>query len=158
MTNKPTYRWETRRAAKSRRQDRVGAISTHDLIMLTIIMTMMVIVLRIIFIFGITQGMELGPFTSDPDSLPNPLPYANLQSANESFHSLKYISAILLIYWTLVSWKSFVSKSVSLSTKIFKGLIGISILTLFAGSFMPENAAQLAAIWFEPPHQPRAKL
>ena len=141
MTGKPTYRWEIRRDAKARKENFGGAISSHDLVILAVIIAMLVIVIRIILIFGVTQGMELGPFSTDIESMPyEPSPYVNLPSVNESFHQLKYISGALFLYWLIASWKSFSSKTVTLSTKLFKTILGVSIVVLFAGSFFPENA------------------
>ncbi|MEP4053224.1 MAG: hypothetical protein ABJN22_13360 [Litorimonas sp.] len=158
MTDKPVYRWDVRRAAKERREKNTGAISTHDLVMLTIIMAMLVIVLRFIFIFGGIAGMEIGPFSAHPELLTDvDRPYADIEAVTESFHELKYISAILAIYWALASWNSFKTKSVDLSTKLFKSSIGVSILVLLVASFLPEHAIFLAENWFQPSYRPVMK-
>ena len=159
MTETPTYRWEIRRAAKERRENFDESISSHDLVILAVIMAMLVIVIRIILIFGVTQGMEIGPFTPNDYTLnTEPSPYVNFPSVNESFHKLKYISAALFIYWFFASWHNLVSKTVSLSTKFFKGLLGISIIILLASSLFPEHALFLAEIWFDPPYRPQNKV
>ena len=158
MTDKPLYRWETRHAAKERREMSSSAISTHDLVVLAVIMAMLVIVVRIIFIFGLVTGMEVGPFSAHPELLTTVnRPYADLTTVSESFYELKYISVILAIYWTLASWKSFRSKSVRLSTKLFKSTIGVSILILLVASFLPEHAIFLAENWFQPSYRPVMK-
>jgi len=159
MSERPLYRWEIRRAAKERREKNVGAISTHDLVILAVMMAMLVIVIRFIFIFGSVIGMQIGPFSVSQELLAvEDLPYAGIGSVTESFHELKYISSILAIYWALASWKSFASKSVSLSTKLFKATVGLSVLTLLAASFLPENAIFLAENWFERDYRPVIKM
>ena len=68
MIKRRLYRWEARRAAKDRREKLTGGISTHDLVILAVIMAMLVIVLRTIFIFDGIQGMDVGPFVMDIDT------------------------------------------------------------------------------------------
>lgn len=159
MTEKPLYRWELRRAARDRREKLTGGISTHDLVILAVIMAMLVIVFRVIFIFGGVQGMEVGPFVMDIEATrpEDRSPYANATAVTDSFHELKFISCALFGYWVLTSWKSFVSRSVSLSTKFFKATIGMMIILLLAASFFPDHAVYLANIWFEPSFRPQMK-
>jgi len=158
MTDKPIYRWDLRRAAKDRRQRVTGSISTHDLVILAVIMAMLVLVLRIIMIYGSVLGMEIGPFSPHNSLLVfESLPYANATAVTDSFHELKFISCALFVYWVLASWKSFVSRSVSLSTKFFKATIGMMIIFLLAASFFPDHAIYLANIWFDPSFSPRMK-
>lgn len=158
MTDKPVYRWDVRRAGKERREKNTGAISTHDLVILAVIMAMLVIVLRIIFILGMVTGMEIGPFSAHSELLTNvDRPYAGITAVSESLHELKYISVILAIYWAFASWNSFTSKSVCLSTKLFKSTIGISILVLLVASFLPHHAIFLAENWFQPSSRPVMK-
>ena len=156
MRDEPLYRWEIRRAAKDRKEKHAGAISTHDLVMLAVIMAMLVIVLRIIMIYGTVLGMEIGPFTPTSSLREwKSLPYANVKSVTESFNELKFISFALFIYWVTASWRCFASSSVSFSTKLFKAILGVTILVLCATSFFPDNALYLAEVWFDPPFRPQ---
>ena len=159
MNDKPVYRWDIRRAAKIRREKHRGDISTHDLVILTVIMAMCVIVLRIIFIFGTVLGMQIGPFETYPD-LHNykAMPYANLSTVTESFEELKYVSLALFVYWVAASWRTLCSKSVTLSTVTFKLVLGISTLTLLGACFLPEHAIEIANLWFQSEFRPQHKI
>ena len=159
MNDKPVYRWVIRRAAKTRREKHRGAISTHDLVILTIIMAICVVVLRIIFIFGTVLGMQIGPFETHPDlHTYKAMPYANLATITESFKELKHVSLALFIYWVAASWRNFSSKSVSLSTVTFKLVLGISTLTLLGACFLPEHAIEIANLWFRSDFRPQHKI
>ena len=135
MTDKPIYRWEARRAAKERKRAQDRSVSTHDMILLAILFAMLLIVLRFVLIFGITQGMQIGPFITDISAMPyEPSPYVNMTSVNDSFETLSSISLALGAYWLAVSWKALSSSSVKFGTKLFKSLIGVSIIVLWACS------------------------
>jgi hypothetical protein len=111
------------------------------MVLLTILFAMLLIVLRFVLIFGITQGMQLGPFVTDIEAMPyRPSAYVNLTSVNESFAYLSSISLALGAYWALTSWQSLASKTVGFGTKFFKTLIGMSIALLWICSKLPEYA------------------
>lgn len=144
MKDRPLYRWEVRRLATARRFELDSQLSMADFILLTVIMAMLVIVIRIIFIFGGVQGMWIGPFHPTYQTLFWTDPhYANIHSVTESFHALKFISFWLFLYWVLTAWRSFASPHVSFGTKLFKGLIGMMIALLGIGSLLPEYAPYL---------------
>lgn len=141
MTDKPLYRWEVRRAAKERRRSHGGSVSTHDLIIIAVIMAMLVIVLRFVFIFGSITGMQIGPITTDVATMAyEPSTYVNLTSVNDSFRHLSTISLALGVYWAIVSWPIFASRTVGIGTKLFKLLLGVTIILLWFGSKLPEHA------------------
>ena len=159
MTYKPFYRWEIRRAARTRRDSHIGSISTHDLVMLIVILAMHVLVLRIIMMYGAVLGMEIGPFiTHEAFREDIDAPYANITAVTESFQKLKFISSGLFIYWMAASWVSLTSRTVKLSTKLFKLIIGVTCLVLLVASFLPDHAVDLASIWFEPAFTPKMKI
>ena len=136
------YRWEHRSALRERRWARRTGISTHDMILLIVNMAMLVLVVRIVFIFGMMNGMTIGGIGARANlSKDVTLPFASHATVGESFAQLKTIALATLIYWGLTSWLAMMSPAVSFVTKAFKATLGVMTLSLGLLAFLPEYAA-----------------